>query len=293
MTGAISSVTSLVTEKTISESVLDDALWGLELVLLENNVASEVTEKIVSEIKEKLAGKSVKRGDIQKIIAKTLKDNVKEALDQEPFDLESKIKEAKKEGRPALFIFIGFNGSGKTTSIAKLAHMLKKNGHSVVMAAGDSFRAAAIEQIEHHGEKLGIPVIKHQYGADPAAVIFDAVKYAGSHGADVVLADTAGRVHTDKNLMEELRKIVRVNSPDGSILVVESVTGNEVVEQAKMFGELGLAGIILSKWDIDEKGGAALSLCHTLKRPILYLGIGQEYGDFEKFEVEKAIENII
>lgn len=291
--GFFSRITGAITETKISDEALDSALWDLEMALLENNVASEVSSKICSDIKQKLAGKSVKRSAVEKIIKDSVLESIRNELDQKPVDIEAKILAARKEKRPCIIIFVGFNGSGKTTNIAKLGHYLKNKKYTCVFAAADSFRVAAIEQLEEHGRRIGIPVIKHQYGADPAAVIFDAIAHAKAKGIDVVLADTAGRVHTDRNLIDELKKIVRVNKPDLKFLVVEAIAGNDVIEQAKIFGEVSLDGVILSKWDVDDKGGAALSVTHTLKKPIVFLGTGQNYEDFEKFDLKKVMESVI
>ncbi len=285
-------ITGAITETKISAEALDSALWDLEMALLENNVATDVASKICSDIRVKLAGKSVRRSAVEKIIKDSVLESVRQELDQKPVDIEAKILSARKEKRPCVIMFVGFNGSGKTTNIAKLGHYLKNNDYSCVFAAADSFRVAAIEQLEEHGRRLGIAVIKHKYGADPAAVIFDAIAHAKAKGIDVVLADTAGRVHTDSNLIGELKKIVRVNAPDLKFLVVEAIAGNDVIEQAKVFGEVGLDGVILSKWDIDDKGGASLSVTHTLKKPIVFLGTGQNYEDFEKFDLEHVIKSI-
>ena len=199
-----------------------------------------------------------------------------------------------KTKKPFLIVFVGFNGSGKTTTIARIANLLKKKNISSVFAAADSWRAAAIEQIQEHGDNLGITVIKHKYGADPAAVVFDAVKHAKSKGIDVVLADTAGRTHTNVNLMEELKKIVRVNKPDMKILVLDSLTGNDIYDQSKLFDEaIGIDGMILTKTDIYEKGGAALAASHTINKPILYMGVGQGYDDLEKFDKKKIIKTLL
>ena len=278
-----------VDKKKLSEDFVDSALWDLEVALLENNVASDVSDKIIHDVRESLIGKSVKRSNAEKIITESLKKSVLEILGQPKIDFKKILAEKK----PTTILLLGFNGSGKTTSAAKLAHYFMKQDYSVVLAAGDSFRAAAIEQLTIHAEKLKVPIIKHTYGADPAAVIFDARKHAESKGIDLVIADTAGRVHTDANLVRELEKIVRVNKPDLKFLVVESIAGNDVLGQAHVFESIGIDGIILTKWDVDEKGGAALSLCHALKKPIVFLGTGQEYGDFEEFDAKEAVESII
>ncbi len=291
--GFFARITGAIAETKISNEALDSALWDLELALLENNVASDVASKICSGIKLKLEGKSVRRSQVENIIKDSLIESVRQELDQKPVDIESAIKAARKEKRPCLIMFVGFNGSGKTTNIAKLGLYLKNKGYASVFAAADSFRAAAIEQLEEHARRLGIPVIKHKYGADPAAVIFDAVAHAKAKGIDVVLADTAGRAHTDRNLIDELKKIVRVNKPDLKFLVVEAIAGNDVIEQARIFGEIGLDGVVLTKWDVDDKGGASLSVTHTLKKPIVFLGTGQNYDDFEKFDLKKVLESLI
>ncbi len=288
-----SKITGAIIETKISSEALESALWDLELALLENNVATDVASKICSDIKQKLSGKSVRRSAVEKIIKDSVLESIRQELDQKPVDIEAKILAARKEKRPCVIMFVGFNGSGKTTNIAKLGSYLKSKEYTCVFAAADSFRVAAIEQLEEHGRRLGIPVIKHKYGADPAAVIFDAIAHAKAKGIDVVLADTAGRVHTDSNLVGELKKIVRVNKPDFKFLVVEAIAGNDVIEQAKIFGEVGLDGVILSKWDIDDKGGAALSVTHTLQKPIVFLGTGQNYEDFEKFDLKKVMESVI
>ena len=228
--GILSKITKTFTEKTLSDGFLRDALWELELALLENNVAQEVAEKITADIKAKLVGKKVRKKEAEKIIQDILKEDILEILDQPKINLEEKLK--MKEGKPLVIAVIGFNGAGKTTSLAKIANYFKKRNHSCVFAAADSFRVAAIEQLEEHAKKLNVKMIKHQYGADPAAVIYDAIAHAEAKHIKVVLADTAGRVHTDKNLLMELEKIVSVNKPDLKFLVVEAIAGNDVVEQA-------------------------------------------------------------
>jgi fused signal recognition particle receptor len=179
-----------------------------------------------------------------------------------------------------------------TTTIAKFAHKLKK--YRPVLAAGDTFRAAAIDQLEEHGRRLGVKVVKHNYGADSAAVIFDAVKHAASVGSKVVLADTAGRSHSNVNLMDELKKVVRVNKPDLKVLVLDSITGNDIYDQSQLFNEAaGVDAIILTKADVYEKGGSALSASYTIKKPILYLGTGQNYDDLKDFVPEEIVKNLL
>ncbi len=285
----------MLTKKELSEKQFEKLFWDLEIALLENNVALEVVEKIKNDLKKELVGKKLHRGKILNSVLETLKNSINSVLSIESFDIIKSIKENKSKGKtPFVILFLGVNGSGKTTTIAKIAHMLKKEGISSVIAASDTFRAAAINQLEEHAKKLGIKVIKHDYGADAAAVAYDTIEYAKAHSIDVVLIDTAGRLHSNKNLMEELKKIVRVTKPDLKIFVGESITGNDCVEQAKTFNnEIGIDAIILTKADVDEKGGAALSITYVTKKPIIYLGTGQNYDDLIRFNPEQTTASII
>ncbi|MEM7815790.1 MAG: signal recognition particle-docking protein FtsY [Candidatus Aenigmatarchaeota archaeon] len=292
--GIASKVKEKVTTREISESDIDRFFEENEAGLLEANVALEVVDFLRKSLKEKLLGKSAKRFGASDFVRQAFEESLLEVVNQGEVNLDSLIKKARSDGRPACLVFLGFNGSGKTTSIAKLANYLKEKGHTPVIAAADTFRAASIEQLEHHGEKLGVKVIKHQYGADSAAVVFDAVKFARSRGYDVVLADTAGRSHTDKNLMDELSKVIRVNKPDLRVLVVDSLTGNDAVEQAKTFEKgAGVDAVVMTKTDVNQKGGAILSVCYAIKKPVLFLGTGQGYGDIEIFEPKKFVKEIL
>ena len=282
-------ITEKITTKKISEKQFDDLFWDLELAMLENNVAVEVIEKIKSDLKKELTESPIPRGKVEDTVINSLKKSVSELFDVEQIDLLKKAKEKK----PLVICFVGINGSGKTTSIAKVANMMLQNKKSVVMAAADTFRAAAIDQLQLHADKLGVKLIKHDYGSDAAAVAFDAVKHAEAKNKDVVLIDTAGRLHSDQNLVEEMKKIVRVSKPDLIIFVGESITGNDCTEQAQKFNEaVGIDGIILSKADVDEKGGAAISVSYVTKKPILYMGVGQEYLDLERFDKDKIIASM-
>ncbi len=273
----------------ISEDDFEVYSEELEMLLLENNVALDVAEKIIKELKERIVGKELLKKEIEGEITDSLREIIEEIL-IEPFDLIKKIKEKKG---PYVILFCGINGTGKTTTLAKLANTFKKEGISSVFAAADTFRAASIEQIKKHGEKLGIKVISHDYGTDPAAVGFDAIKYAEKNNIDCVLIDTAGRMHTAKNLMAQIEKVAKVTKPDTKIFVGESITGNDAIEQVKSFDwAVQIDGIILTKADIDEKGGTALSVGYVTKKPILYLGIGQEYDKIEKFDKQKFIEKL-
>jgi fused signal recognition particle receptor len=190
-------------------------------------------------------------------------------------------------------MFVGINGTGKTTVIAKLASRLQKHGYSCVLAASDTFRAGAIEQLTIHSEKLGCKIIKHQAGGDPAAVAYDAVEHAKARKRDVVLIDTAGRMQTNTNLMDEMKKIKRVAKPDIVVFVGDSLAGSDAVEQAKRFDEaVGIDGVVLTKIDADAKGGAALSIAKAIGKPIIYVSLGQEYDQFRKFDADWMVAHI-
>ena len=288
--GIIEKIRKKITEKKIEEEDVKDILKDLEMSLISSDVALEASEKIINDLRNNLVGNFIKRGEIENVVKNSFKDSITEILSVESFDLIEKVKSKK----PFLIVFLGFNGSGKTTSIARVGHLLKKNGLKCVFAAADCFRAASIEQLEEHGRNLGIEIIKHDYGADPAAVIFDAVKHANAKDIDVVLADTAGRSHANINLMDELKKIIRVNNPDLKILVLDALTGNDIYDQCKLFNNaVSVDGLILTKVDVYEKGGAAISASFTIKKPILYLGVGQNYEDLEKFDSDKIVERLL
>ena len=273
----------------ISENEFDEIFDDLEMLLIENNIALEVVDDLKIKLADKLIGREVKKQDLESTIREELKNSLNEII-IEPDNPLDVIKNSKK---PFVILFFGVNGVGKTTAIAKITYFLKKSGYSVVLAAADTFRAASIEQLTEHAEKLGVPIIKHDYKADPAAVGYDAIKYAKNKKIDVVLIDTAGRMHTKANLLEEMKKIERVTEPDLSIFVTESIAGNDATEQAKAFNEtIEIDGSILSKADIDEKGGTIISVSHAINKPIFYLGTGQEYEDLELFNKQKYIESL-
>jgi fused signal recognition particle receptor len=283
-------LSKIISKHKITEEEFKSISEGLEMILLENNVALEVVENITKNLSEKLIGKELKKEELEKEIISQIKNSLNEIL-IEPKDLIKSIKEKKED--PFVILFFGINGTGKTTTIAKIANLLKKNNLSLVIAAGDTFRAASIEQIQIHADKLSIPLIKHEYGADPASVGFDAIKYAKAHKINVVLIDTAGRMYTKSNLLSEMEKIVRVTKPDLKLFVAESIAGNDAIEQAKSFNEnIGIDGSILTKADVDEKGGAMISIGYITKKPIFYLGVGQNYDDIEIFNKEKIIKNL-
>ncbi len=266
----------------------------LEMLLLENNVALEVTERIIQELKQEIIGKELLKKEIEEEIKEIFKEIIRKILIDTP-NLTEQIKEklSDQSKNPYVILFCGINGSGKTTTIAKIAENLKSKNNSCVLAAADTFRAASIEQIKEHGEKIGVKVISHEYGADPTAVAFDAIKYAKKNFIDCVLIDTAGRMHTEKNLLKEIEKISRVCKPDLKLFVGESITGNDAIEQIKSFDwAIGIDGIVLTKADIDDKGGTALSVGYVTKKPIYYLGTGQAYDKIEPFDKEKFIKRL-
>ncbi|MEM0353797.1 MAG: signal recognition particle-docking protein FtsY, partial [Archaeoglobaceae archaeon] len=244
-------------------------------------------------MKTRLAGRRKKITEsLYQIVESELKQTLIEILEKNYFDLEAEIERRLKEKKPLNVVFVGVNGTGKTTTIAKMAKRLMDK-YSVVIAAADTFRAGAIEQIEEHAKRLGLKVVKHKPGSDPSAVIFDAIKHAESKGIDIVLSDTAGRMHTKKNLLDQLEKIKRVTKPDFIIFVDESIAGNDAVERARMFNEsVGIDGTILTKIDADAKGGTAISIVIATQKPVLYLGTGQSYEDLVKFEPKWLVERI-
>ncbi|MBT4446611.1 signal recognition particle-docking protein FtsY [archaeon] len=287
-----SKIKEKLTTKTINLEKFEELFWDLEIVLLESNVSVKVIDRIKSDLSLELVDKPLPR-DVAKKIQEVLATTLRDILSIDTKDLLAEIAEFKKEEKPYTIIFFGINGSGKTTTIAKLTHLLKSKGLSVVLAAGDTFRAAAIDQLQDHADKLETKLIKHDYGSDAAAVAFDAKKYAEKNNIDVVLIDTAGRLHSNTNLMAELEKMMRVAKPDCKIFIGESITGNDCVEQAEKYeSTLGIDGVILTKADIDEMGGAPLSICYVTGKPILYLGMGQEYQDLLPFSVDLILEKL-
>jgi fused signal recognition particle receptor len=289
-----SGILSFVRHKTISEKDVDDILFELEMSLLEGDVALEVAEQIINSVKEDLVGRKIKRrNDVADFTRIALKKAISEILDVESQDIEQLIALKRKEGEPLKIMFVGINGTGKTTTIAKVATYFIDKGYKPVIAASDTFRAGAIEQLTHHADKIGVKIIKHKKGADPAAVAFDAVEHARAQGKELVLVDTAGRMQTNINLMDEMKKIKRVINPDIILFVGDALTGNDAVEQARKFDDaVGVNGIILTKADADAKGGAALSIGHVINKPILFLGTGQSYSDIMEFKPEWMVEQV-
>ena len=275
----------------IQEKHLDNVLWEMELALLESDVALEALEEMKEIIRKRLIGLRVEsRKAIVPTIEKALKASLVELLSKTSFDPQTLLE---KRDEPLVIAFVGVNGTGKTTIIARITSWLKENGKSVVLAASDTFRAGAIEQLELHANRLDCKFIKHQAGGDPAAVAFDAVEHAKAKHRDIVLIDTAGRMQTNSNLMDEMKKIKRVAKPDLIMFVGDSLAGNDAVDQAKKFHEaVGIDAVVLTKLDVDAKGGAALSISSAIGQPIAFVGIGQEYGDIMPFDAAWIVERI-
>ena len=282
---------AVASEITLSEKEIDDFMWEFELALLEADVAQPVAEEIIASLKKRLAETSFSRGkDVHTEIESAVRETLKEIISLPGFDLLDRVKQSEK---PFIIMFLGPNGAGKTTTLAKIASMLKKNGVSTVFAASDTFRAASIEQLQHHADALGIKMVKHDYGADPAAVAFDTIKSAKARGIDCVLIDTAGRQDTNKNLMEELKKIKRVANPHVLVYLDEALAGNALLDRVEQFkSEIGVDGVILSKMDMDVKGGGVISIARSTGVPIIYYGTGQSYDDLEAFDADALLDRI-
>ena len=285
---------SFVREKTIQEKHVEDILFELEMELLQGDVAMEVANEVVESVKENLVGKKIKRSnDITEYTYYALRDAVEEIIDIPGKSMTEMLEEKKAQGEPLVVMFVGINGTGKTTTIGKLANYYLKMGYTPVIAASDTFRAGAIEQVTHHADNVGVKIIKHQKGSDPAAVAFDAVEHARAQGKELVLIDTAGRMQTNTNLMDEMKKIKRVSKPDLVIFVGDAITGNDATEQARKFNEaIDIDGVILTKADADSKGGASLSIGYVIKKPILFLGVGQGYDDIMEYDSQWMLNQL-
>ncbi|MBI4258144.1 MAG: signal recognition particle-docking protein FtsY [Thaumarchaeota archaeon] len=293
---AFGTLVSAASEKTISEADVDKLLWDFELALLESDVAQEVVTGLVGRLKGEFVGDKVKRSiDVKDILKTRLAEILVEVVKSpQTLDVFQSIEEKKQTGEPFIIVFLGINGTGKTTTIAKFAYALKQHGFSIVMAAGDTHRAGAIEQLGEHAARLSVKHVAQKYGADPAAVARDAVLYAKAHRIDVVLVDTAGRMQTSRNLMDEMTKIVRVTKPDLTVFVGDALAGNDAVSQAKEFlNATNFDAAILTKADADAKGGAALAISYVTKKPILFLGVGQTYDSLAPFDPTAFAKSLI
>ncbi len=278
--------------RKLKEQKLEEILYDLEIALLESDVAFPVAKEIVDTLAEDLQGKRVSREvSVEQGVEAALRDAITKAMTVPTIDLFEIIKGHPK---PVIIMFVGVNGTGKTTTIAKLAYHIQKRGYTAVVAAADTFRAGAIEQLEKHAEAIGFKLIKHEAGSDPAAVAYDAVEHARARKRDVVLIDTAGRMQTNTNLMDQMKKIKRVAEPDLVFYIGDALAGNDAIEQAKQFNEaVGLDGIVLTKIDADAKGGAALSIAHTIGKPVVFVSVGQGYGDIRRFNVSWMVDRLL
>jgi fused signal recognition particle receptor len=293
---AFSKAAKGVAQKELTGKVLDDVLFDFQIALLESDVAQEVVDDLSTKLKKELLGlKLEKEQEATEIVHSKLRAALTEIFAQtNRFDLIEKIKMKKEtKGGPFVIVFLGINGTGKTTTVAKIANLLRKAGFSVVVAAGDTHRAGAIEQLEQHTNRLSLKIVKQRYGADPSSVGRDACDHAKKNHIDVVLMDTAGRMQTSKNLMDEMGKIVRVVKPDVKLFIGDALAGNDTINQAReFFHYTNFDGAILTKVDADAKGGSAISIAHITSRPIVYIGMGQGYDDIVPFDSNKFIESL-
>ena len=298
--------TDSILGKKLSESRVDEILDDLEMALLESDVALPAVDAIKKRVKVDLVDRKVKLGtDVSDLVGDALKDAITAVL-AEPVELPPEARRhpsrfnppffnqfIDKHEKPVVLMFVGINGTGKTTTIAKIGHMLMKQGYSIVIAAGDTFRAGAMQQLEKHADKLGVKLIKHEAGSDPASVAFDAIEHARARKRDVVLVDTAGRMQTDTGLMEEMSKIERVAGPSLVIYVGDALAGNDAVNEAMAFNRaVGVDAVVLTKVDADAKGGAALSIRYATGAPVIFVGTGQEYKDLEAFSPGWMVDRI-
>ncbi|TSA17607.1 MAG: signal recognition particle-docking protein FtsY [Nitrosopumilales archaeon] len=291
---AFSSAAKSFGQKELKEKDIDAVLFELEVALLESDVATEVIDSLKSDLKQKLIGTTVEKEQIANIVKQNLRQHISNMFDAAgKVDILSNIEKKKNTGEPYIISFMGINGTGKTTTVAKVAYLLRENKFSVVIAAADTYRAGAIEQITEHAKRLNLKIIAQNYGSDPAAVSRDAVLYAKSHKIDCILIDTAGRMQTSKNLMDQISKINKVVNPDFKIFVGDSLAGNDTINQAREFHQYTkFEGSILTKSDADARGGAAISIVKVTSTPILYLGVGQEYKDLKPFDKDSFLESL-
>jgi fused signal recognition particle receptor len=291
---AFSNAAKSLGEKELKEKDIEDILFELEISLLESDVATEVIDTIKSDLKETLIGTKVEKNSIEAFVKESLIQSISKLFeDAGTIDLLANISAKKESEEPYIILFVGINGTGKTTTLAKLAHLLQKSKFSLVVAASDTFRAGAIEQLREHTNRLNLKLVAQNYGSDPAAVARDAVLYAKSHKVDCVLIDTAGRMQTSKNLMDQIEKITNVVKPDFKIFVGDSLAGNDTVNQAKEFHEhVKFNASILTKSDADARGGAALSIVKVTSTPVIFVGVGQEYEDLKPFDKDIFLETV-
>ena len=291
----LNNVISKIKEKKLTKEDLAKHMDALKIFLIKNDVALETAERVINEVYERVTGKKVLRfSSVDEFVKESLRQVLFEILvDVEEIDIFNVINENIKKGKVTKIVFIGINGVGKTLTLAKLAYLLKNRGYKVVLACSDTFRAGAIEQLEKHADEIGVKMIKRPYGSDPASVAYDAIMHAYARKLDVVIIDTAGRMHTNINLIDELRKIIRVVEPDLTILVVDALTGHDALIQSQQFlNEVGFDGVILTKVDANAKCGSIFSIIHQTRKPILFFGTGPSYSDLEKFDAKSFISKL-
>jgi fused signal recognition particle receptor len=292
----LKSIVDKISKTGLSDKDLEPLIWDLQIQLIGSDVSVQVAEKVCEELKSRLVGQEANRfGSKSDLVRNALKESIEVVMHNgNSIDLIKAVTEAKKQRHPYVVMFVGINGTGKTTSIAKVARLLQKNGFSVVLASGDTYRAGAIEQLEEHARRLNVKVVKHQYGSDAAAVGYDAIQHAKAKGVDVVLIDTAGRMQTNRNLMDELTKIKRVVQPDITIMILDSLIGNDATEEALTFNKaVGFDAAILTKVDADAKGGSSLSVSYLTGKPVIYIGVGQGYDDLQPFDAGWFAEKLL
>ena len=274
---------------------LDNLLEELEWVLLESDISSDAVTAVIEALRNNLVGSRLRKGaDLSKVVEAALKRSLRSLLSAGYWDFDASIKSFIEAGdSPVVVMLVGVNGTGKTTTAAKIAKRLLDMNLSVIAAAGDTFRAGAIQQLEAHCDNLGIRCISSERGGDTAAIARDAIESAQAKNIDVVLVDTAGRMQNKTNLMNELNKVRRVANPHLTLFVGDSLAGNDAVDQARMFQEImKFDGAVLTKVDTDAKGGAGLSIAFATGRPIVFAGIGQGYDDLKQFDPDWLLEQM-
>ena len=290
------SIVSSIKTTELSEDKLSEVREELFMQLVEADVAVDVADAVCDAIINNLKGVKVPRfGDKESVIRNSILEALNRMFSDVPdVDFISEVTKALQVKKPVVLLFLGPNGYGKTTTIAKITHQLMKRGYTAVWAAADTYRAGAIEQLEGHANKLGVKVIKHSYGSDPAAVAYDAINHARVKGIDYVMIDTAGRMHTDVNLMNELSKVQRISKPDLSIFIADALLGNEALDIAKYYSKyVKIDGLIITKVDAYPKGGAILTFLYELKKPIYFLGVGQGYDDLKPFNKREFFDQLL
>jgi len=289
--GLSETLASIATREIRYEDVMKKA-DELILRLVESDVAYEVAEEIIRGVAKKLDGSRIGRlEDLEGFVEEKLRETIMDILSRGVW--KGDLQSMARERRPLKIVFMGVNGVGKTTTIAKIARYLSQKGLRVLVVAGDTFRAGAQEQLAIHCSRLGIPFFRGKYGADPGAVVFDAIRHAEKNRFDVMLIDTAGRQHTDRDLIDEIRKIIRISKPDLRILVLDSLTGNDAINQAREFdANVGVDAVILTKMDANASGGSAISIIASIGKPIAFIGVGQGYDDLKPYDPRDIMERI-